>query len=345
MTTVLVTGVAGGLGGRLARALASSGEFDRVVGADASSPTRDLDGVRFARVDRNYVALARLLDEYEVDTVVHMDVSDGPLPGVGPAAGGRGQGGGRKERNVLGTMQLLAACQRSHRLRRLVVRSSAAVYGASPRDPAMFREDTAAKVPPRDGYGRDATEVEGYARGFARRRPDVAVAVLRLADVLSPAETTSLTDYLSLPVVPTVLGFDPRMQFLALSDALTALHAATVGDVTGPVNVAGPGVLTLHQAVALAGRRVLPVPGPALSTVRRTLRGAGWAEASRSQVSYLTYGRVLDLTRMRTELGFEPEYSTRQVLEGWAASADLPGVVGTGMVRRTLRHFGVVGDV
>lgn len=341
MATALVTGVSRSLSARFARSLAESGEMDLVVGTDARSPRFDLGPVRFARVDRNNVALSRLLAEFEVDTVVHMDVSDGPLPGAAPGAGARSS---QKELNVLGTMQLLAACQRSDRLHRLVVRSSAAVYGSSPRDPALFREDTPAKVAPRDGYGRDAVEVEGYVRGFSRRRPDVAVAILRLADVLGSAEATSVTDYLSLPVVPTVLGFDPRVQFLGQADALRALRIAALGEATGPINVAGPGVVTLCQAVALTGRRFLPVPAAALPLVGRALRGAGWAAMPRSQVRYLTFGRALDLTRMRTELGFTPERTTRQALEHWAAGDDLPPAVGVDMARRTLRHFGVIGD-
>lgn len=124
-----------------------------------------------------------------------------------------------KEINVIGTMQLLAACQRSPSLRRLVVKSTSAVYGSSPRDPALFSEDLVGKVPPRSGWGKDSVEVEGYVRGFSRRRPDVDVVTLRLANLVGPAIRTPMTDYFGLPVIPTVLGFDPRLQFLHEDDA------------------------------------------------------------------------------------------------------------------------------
>ena len=78
------------------------------------------------------------------------------------------------------------------------------MYGSSPRDPAMFTEDTGAKVLPRSGWGKDSVEVEGYVRGFSRRRPDVDVVMLRFANIIGPAIRTALTDYFSLPVVPTV---------------------------------------------------------------------------------------------------------------------------------------------
>ena len=137
------------------------------------------------------IAGSRLLAPY---TVVHMSVISTP-----GSAGGRNT---MKELNVIGTMQLLAACQKSRTVRRLVVKSSAAVYGSTPRDPAMFTEDMGAKRSPSGGFGKDSIEVEGYVRGFARRRPDVSVGVLRFTDVIGPGADGLLLRYLRLPVAP-----------------------------------------------------------------------------------------------------------------------------------------------
>ena len=98
-------------------------------------------------------------------------------------AGGRAT---MKEINVIGTMQLLAACQKAPSVRKLVVKSSTAVYGSSPQDPAMFTEDLEPNALARSGYAKDSVEVEGYVRGFARRRPDVAVTTLRFANFVGP---------------------------------------------------------------------------------------------------------------------------------------------------------------
>jgi UDP-glucose 4-epimerase len=236
--------------------------------------------------------------------------------------------GGRvsmKEINVIGTMQLLAACQRSPSLRRLVVKSTSAVYGSSPRDPALFSEDLVGKVPPRSGWGKDSVEVEGYVRGFSRRRPDVDVVTLRLANLVGPGIRTPMTDYFALPVIPTVLGFDPRLQFLHEDDALEALRLATLRDVSGVVNVAGDGVIGLGQAARFAGRPTIAVP-PVLGTAVRTLyRGAGLTDFSREQIRYLSYGRGLDTTRMRTVLGLAPKFSTREAFLDFVKSRRLTG--------------------
>src|SRR5512138_1196741 len=168
---VLVTGVSRDLGRRFARALATDPEVERVIGVDVVPPRGDLGDVSFVRADIRNPIIAKVIAKEDVDTVVHMSVIATP-----------GSAGGRhtmKELNVIGTMQLLAACQKAPGLRHLVVKSTAGVYGSSPRDPAMFTEETGAKVLPHTGWGKDSVEVEGYVRGFSRRRPDVGVAQLR----------------------------------------------------------------------------------------------------------------------------------------------------------------------
>jgi UDP-glucose 4-epimerase len=215
-----------------------------------------------------------------------------------------------KEMNVIGTMQLLAACQKSASLQRLVVKSSTAVYGSSSRDPALFTEETEPKALPRSGYAKDAVEVEGYVRGFARRRPDVSVGVLRFTDVIGPGADSLLLRYLRLPVVPTVLGFDPRVQLLHADDALEVLRRATLTGRGGTLNVGGEGVLLLSQMVRRAGRVPIPVPAPAVQVAGLAVRRAGLLDLSREQLRFLEFGRVVDVTRLRTEFGYTSRYDT-----------------------------------
>jgi UDP-glucose 4-epimerase len=272
------------------------------------------------RADIRNPMIGKIIGQAGVDTVVHMNVIATPL-----SAGGRVS---QKEINVIGTMQLLAACQKAEDLRRLVVKSSAAVYGSSPRDPAMFTEDTGPKSLPRAGFGKDSVEVEGYVRGFARRRPDVGITTLRLANIIGPGIRTSMTDYFALPVIPAPLGFDARLQFVHETDAAGCLVlAATAREAVGNVNVAGDGIITLMQAAALVGRPILPVPLPAAGFFGGLVKRAGLADFSDDQMQYLAYGRGLDTTRMRQVLGFDPLYTTRAAFLDFAphVTAVLPG--------------------
>src|SRR5919112_4576231 len=123
---VLVTGISRDIGRRFARAAAGDPTVERVIGVDVVPPRGDIGIVSFVRADIRNPVIAKVIARENVDTVVHMSVIASP-----------GNAGGRtsmKEQNVIGTMQLLAACQQAPSLRHLVVKSSTAFYGATNRD-------------------------------------------------------------------------------------------------------------------------------------------------------------------------------------------------------------------
>ena len=302
--TVLVTGVSRHLGGRLAALLATDPQISTVIGVDVVAPEQPIAGMEFVRADIRNPIIAKVLGEAAVDTVVHMGVIATPKQ-----AGGRST---MKEINVIGTMQLLAACQRTPSLRSLVVKSTAAVYGSGPKDPAKFTEDMEPKHAPMSGWAKDSVEVETYVRGFARRRPDVSVATLRFANFIGPRVQTALTGYFSLPVIPTVLGFDPRLQFVHEDDGLEALRLAVLSPRRGIFNIAGDGILMLSQAIRRTRRSTIAVPNLFFATVGRSMSTTGLADFSPEAVRYLTYGRGLDTTAMRRSLGFEPVWSSEE---------------------------------
>jgi len=319
---VLVTGVSRYLGSRLAAALQADPAIERVVGVDTVAPAPELaaglDRTEFVRVDIRNPLIAKVIAQAEVDTVVHMNVIATPL-----GAGGRPA---MKEINVIGTMQLLAACQKAPSMRKLVVKSTTAVYGSSPRDPALFTEDVEPRALPKSGYAKDAVEVEGYVRGFGRRRPDVDLTLLRFTNFIGPQIETPLTRYFSLPVVPTVLGFDPRIQLCHEADGIAVLRRATLEDHPGIFNVGGRGVLLLSQALRRIGRPSFPVPSPAVSLVAQVFRRAGLVDFSPEQMRYLEHGRVADVGRLERSFGWAPR-PTAQAFDDFAAASNGPRLV------------------
>ena len=312
---LLVTGVSRDLGGRFARRIATDPGVDRVVGVDVVPPRAGLGDVDFVRADIRNPVIAKVIAGQDVDTVVHLSVRP-----ARSRAGSASSSASTKEHNVIGTMQLLAACQRAGGLQRLVVGSSSAVYGSTSRDPAMFTEDMGAKRLPRSGYSKDVLEVEGYVRGFARRRPDVTVTMLRTANAVGPTVDSPLTDYFRLPVVPTVLGYDARLQLLHETDLLAVLHHAALHGVHGTFNVAGDGVLMLSQAVRRLGRPTVAVPGFAMPAVGTLSRQAGMRRIDGELTGLLSFGRGLDVTRMREVLGFWPRYTTASAFADFGRS-------------------------
>ena len=312
---VLVTGVCRDLGGRFARLIAADPGVDRVIGVDVVPPRHDLGDVRFVRADIRNPVIAKVIAAEEVDTVVHLSVIATPS-----GAGGRTS---MKEINVIGTMQLLAACQKAPGVERLVVKSSARVYGSSPRDPAMFSEEMAPKRMPRSGFGKDSVEVEGYVRGFARRRPDVTVTMLRCASLLGPQDRDQPDPLLRAARDPD----RGRASTAGCSSATRTTRSRRSSTprssgVHGTFNVAGDGVLMVSQAVRRLGKPSVAVPGFAMGALRSVFPQARRAELTSEHATFLSHGRGSRHHRdARDARASSPQYTTPETFDAFARAA------------------------
>jgi UDP-glucose 4-epimerase len=316
---ILITGISGPLAGHVARQLETRDDVEEIIGVDVHEPAAELRRTEFVRADVRNPLVARIVETAGIDTVVHTALSAGPM-----ASGGRAR---MKEHNVIGSMQLLAACQRSPAVKRFVLKSSTAVYGSDPADPALFREDDRSHSPATSGFGKDVAEVEGYARGFARRRPDATVTILRFANFLGGELDSVLASFFALPVVPSVLGFDPRLQFLHEHDGIEVLRRAVLEDHAGVFNVAGDGVVFLSQCVRKAGRVQIMVPRPMVSAVAAAVRRSRRVDFSSDQLAFLQFGRVVDITRLVRDFGYLPRYTTPETFDDFIARRRIRAVV------------------
>lgn len=297
---VLVTGVANAYGVRLAERLLADPTVEEVVGVDTRTPPPAvLDRITFVRSDLRSPELPGLLGGSGVDTIVHNDVVQFSEPGRSVRQA--------HDVNVIGTLQLLAAAAALEDLRTLVVRGSAVIYGSEPGAPAFFTEDITARAPLRTRWQRDVAELESLVGTFARRHGGVTCTMLRMQPVIGAFLDSPIRRYVRRSVVPTYLGFDPRIQVLDGEDAVGALVHAARHPVDGPVNVAAEGVVSLQRLLRRIGRPSVPLPAPLFER----LTGLG-SDIGR----YLKHGRGVDTTRMREELGFTPHRSTIEAIEG-----------------------------
>lgn len=311
---IAIAGAAGHWGSELARALARDPEVERIFAVDTEPPAVEAAGVEWLEADIRSPVLGRLLPSTGVDTVVHCGIVSHP----GPQRPARAL----HDINLIGTLQLLAACERTESLRRLVVRGSAAIYGSEPAAPSFFSEEMARSFPLRTRFQRDAGELEAYFENFARRHPGLSCCMLRFQPEIGPGLGTPLARYLSLPVVPTQLGFDPRLQPVHCDDATGALAAATMRGIRGAVNVAPSGSISLSRALRIAGRVEMPVPHPLFGPVLRRAGGRLGAPAlSEEEVRLLRYGRGVDNRRLREELGYEPRFDAAGAVRSFARHA------------------------
>ncbi|WP_029118066.1 SDR family oxidoreductase [Mycobacterium sp. URHB0044] len=326
---VLVTGACRFLGGYLVARLAQNPLINHVIAVDAIAPSKDLlrrmGRAEFVRADIRNPFIAKVIRNGDVDTVVHAAAAS-----YAPRSGGRAA---LKEQNVMGAIQLFAACQKAPSVRRVVLKSTSEVYGSSARDPVMFTEDGSARRPPGEGFARDSIDIEGYARGLGRRRSDIAVTILRLANMIGPAMDTALSRYLAGPVVPTVLGHDARLQLLHEQDALGALERATMAGRAGTFNIGASGIIMMSQAIRRSGRIPLPAPRFALAALDSLSRATRYSELDREQLNYVSYGRVMDTARMRNDLGYNPKWTTAEAFDDYVRGRGLTPIVNPEWVR------------
>jgi UDP-glucose 4-epimerase len=311
---VVIVGVASHWGAELARRLERDPAVEYLAGIDLEPPPADLERTDFIEADIRSPLLSRLLPMTEADTVVHCGILWYPERGR-PARV-------LHDVNVIGTLQLLAACERTSTLERLVVRGSAAIYGCEGATPYFFTEAMARTLPLRTRFQRDVSELEAYIDNFARRHPDLVCCTLRYQPEIGPDLDTPLVRYLELPVVPTQLGWDPRLQLLHADDATGALEAATRQPVRGSVNVAPSGSISLSHILRLARRPALPIPHPLFGVALERLgQRLGAGPLYGDGVRMLRFGRGVDNERLVTEVGYSPRFDAEGTIRDFAAKS------------------------
>jgi UDP-glucose 4-epimerase len=296
---VLITGVTSPRGRRLARRLSGVAE---VCGADRLPWSGPSLGIRVHRVELQKRRFEDVIRTERPDAIVHMGLA-------------RDLSVGERKRfdiNVGGTRKLLDHCVK-YGVGQLVVMSSYAVYGAHPDNPYFIDEDfplTASRDYPQI---RDQVEVDSISSAFMWRHPEIRTCVLRPVSVLGPRVDSMIAKYLELPGVPTVMGFDPMMQFIAEEDLCDAIVAAVQTGLQGVYNVAGPGEVPLHTMIDEVGAQAWPVPEPLLRrTFERLFRWGAWGYPP-GVLDYLKYPVCVTGRHFVENAHFEPQISLREI--------------------------------
>jgi len=304
---VAVTGATGDLGSLLLPLLEEDPRVERILALDVVKPTRTLRKGTWRRMDlARHDAdreLTRLLRENEVDVFFHLAFLFSPVESAAFA----------HELEVIGTLHVMAAVEAA-KVKRLVVPSLTAVYGARPGHPAFLTEKMGFRDAPSSRFVQDKVEVERQLDAFRGKHPDTQVIVLRFAPILGPSVDNPVTRLLSSKIVPTLLGFDPLWQGIHEEDAARALHLALESDANGTFNVVGQGVLPLSGMVHLAGGRVVPLPHPIARGAIRTLNAAGVLGVPMSLLDFIQYSWVADGQRAEEALGFVPRFHVREAV-------------------------------
>jgi UDP-glucose 4-epimerase len=304
---VAVTGAAGFLGSNLIASLEEDDRIGRIVAVDVNHAPTGGRKTRSYEVDLTQptaeTRVAEILGAERVDTVAHLAFLASPTHATAWA----------HELESIGTMHVTVAARHAQ-VRKLVLWSQTWLYGAHPSNPNFLTERHPLRAPPSDPYFADKIEAEEQARKLTQRSPGTIVTILRTAPIIGPNVRNAFTRYLAQKFVPTMMGFDPLVQFLHEVDAIAALHLAVLREAKGTFNVVGDGVLPLSTVIKLAGRVALPIP----HRIAESVAALGWAaqvaEAPPSFLKYLRFLCVADGQKARDVMGFRPAYTSREAL-------------------------------
>jgi UDP-glucose 4-epimerase len=313
---VAITGASGFLGLNLLRRILESDPEGSIVVVDVQKPPVDDRRVKYYRVDLTDptadATLAGILKKERVETIVHAAYLTNPGHDHTFA----------HELEVIGTMHVLHAISEA-RVRKIVVAGTTMSYGAHPSNPNFLTEEHPLRSQTTDRWLRDRVEVEHEVKKFSGKHTETIVTVLRTCWIMGPTVNNFVTRYFSRAVVPTLLGYDPLLQFVHEDDALDAFQAAVARDFPGVYNIVGRGVLPLSTLLKLGGKAHVAILHLAAYPLVQTLWMAQSTEAPAAFLDYLRYLWVADGDKARIEMGFEPKYSTKEAWMSFVGSRRL----------------------
>jgi nucleoside-diphosphate-sugar epimerase len=296
---VAVTGAASGLGHALTIRLAASGRVGRVVAIDGHRG--DATGVTWRVVDVRDPAVAGRLSG--VDVLVHLDLD------LAPDSDHRS----RRAFNVRGAQTVLTAAA-AGRVGRVVLVTSAMVYGARPDNPVPLAESAPPGADSDGSVVGDLLEIEQLAQRSPQTNPGMAVTVVRPAALVGEGVDTVVTRHFEAPRLLAVKGCAPRWQFCHVDDLVSALELAATGEVTGTFAVGCDGWLDQEQVQELSGLRQIELPpGLTFGTVQR-LHRAGIIPAPVTDLRFVVYPWVVDCLALR-QAGWKPAFSNAEALQ------------------------------
>lgn len=295
---VAVTGAASGTGRAVAGRLARSAGVSQVVALDGERG--DVDGVAWRVIELTDPAIVSRLAG--VDVVVHAAVDVGITDDTAA----------RSQRNVRGTQTILTASAAAG-VGRVIVVTSAMVYGAFEDNPVPLEEDAPLRGEPDGSVVSNLLEIEELCGRAPHSHPGTAVTVVRPAALVGPGVDTVLTRHFEAPRLLVVKGAEPAWQFCHVDDLASAVEHVVLHDLPGPVAVGSDGYLGQDDVEELTGRsRIELPPAFAFGTAQR-LHRLGVTPAPASELHFVTRPWVVSGDRLRAS-GWRPEYDNAAAL-------------------------------
>jgi UDP-glucose 4-epimerase len=298
--TILITGLCGRLGQLVTRALHRS---HRVIGVDRRPFDRLPADVVHHEVDLRKKKVRDVFRSEKIDAVVHLGIMHDP----------RKSSADHHSWNVAGFTKLLGYAA-EFGVKKVVMLSSANVYGPQPDNPQFLTEDAPLLGGANFSDIRDLIELDHLAQGFLWKHPEVSTVILRPVHIVGTVRNAA-SNFLRLSVIPTLLGFDPLVQLIHEQDVVRAIVAAVEGEMRGIYNLAGPEPIPLSRVIARLGRATLPVPYMLAKPTLNRLWNMRLTSFPPPELDHIRYVCMVDDARARADLGFTPRHDLAATIE------------------------------
>ncbi len=314
---VLVTGAAGYVGRLCVAALAKRlDELSALVALDRTevNPSEWLEGVVYKQGDICDPSLKDLFRQYGIDAVVHL-ASIVRAPKHAPADLAY-------RVDVLGTKNVLDACESSG-AKRLIVTSSGAAYGYHSDNPPWLDENDPLRGNDEFEYSKNKRLVEGMLARWREEHPELRQIVFRPGTVVGEEVHSPVTDLFEKPVILGIAGSDSPFVFIWDQDLVACLVDAVFSDKVGIYNQAGDGALTPREIARMLNKPYVPLPASVVKAILMALKKLGLTENGPERVAFLRYRPVLSNRRLKEEYGYIPQLTSREAFELYARARGL----------------------
>ena len=297
---VVITGICGRLGRRLARLLHRERP---IIGIDRRPFQGKPKDIKHEAIDIRRKKTRDVFRSQRIAAVVHMGIMHNP----------RSSSTEHHTWNVVGFQKLLDYVAQ-YKVPKLIVLSGAAVYGPNPDNPQFLTEDAPLMGSARFSELRDLIEVDMLAQSFFWKHPEVETVILRPCHILGEVRNAS-SNYLRLPRIPMLLGFDPMVQVMHEEDVVRAMILALRPGIRGVFNLAGREPAKLSSVIALTGRPTVSIPHPVAEMALKRMWRLGMTSFPAPELDHIKYVCMVDTTRARSVLGFEPKHDLASTVD------------------------------
>lgn len=294
-----MTGICGRLGRLLARKLH---RVDRVVGVDRRPFHGKPKDIVHHEIDLRRKKTRDIFRAGDIRAVVHLGIMHDP----------RASAKVHHAWNVVAFQKLLDYMTQ-YDVPKLVLLSSANVYGPSPDNPQFLTEEAPLLGAAHFSAIRDLVEVDMLAQSFFWRHPDTETVVLRPCHILGGVQNAP-SNYLRLERPVTLMGFDPMVQVIHERDVVQAMHLALQPGVRGIFNLRGPGEVPMSHILRILGRRPRPVPATMARPVLQRMWRYRMTSFPTPELDHIRYVCMVDDTRAREILGFRPQFGLEETV-------------------------------